>query len=673
MAWNGTNVSILGAKTGATDAAPAQSKPAEGTSPNNKAASPSSEQPKKPPAPPAPSVWNGRHAKIIAKNPVAATVGENAPTAPSASSASDISKKEQLVKVKVVSSSPKEDGKSAAATKEDETATNSTTGSASTITTANEAREPPAQLEGNTVVTTNNSSANSSSDPKKDGNDNSNTSSSSEEKTTASTPAPTSSGNGNSNRQHAKNTSDMNANSRRSGNYKAGQRSNNNHSHSGNKQNYSRSNPSNGSSVRRRVPCNGDKPVCSFFLRGMCNRGTSCSFKHDMANASPNNICTTAPAPLSTTEGGAPRRSSPPPAAANNMNFAATTFVPAKRRGFDPHKAMAIKLAKEAQDHEDRSRFVSTAKRIPEEKKEGEEEETVDPPVFSIDVECIATGYGSCADGINDACGNTGHTSKDVPSTQYNDRSCRYPGRIAMVDSEGKVLADITVRPPNDGAGVTSYLTPLTGLTSEMCFGDDAKSLEEAIDTIKGLLPKNGVLVGQAIDHDVEWLGLTPGVDFERMVDISEIFRQRMPANLKEAAEALKKKEEVGGDADEQQPTPDDKSADAHLGFPTYYRHFSLRHVSINLLSVDIQSGVHSPITDAQYSLLLFHKYRNSGVTQLRIVRDGLHRAPITPGFAQEHGPVIDGVCLSGLGYPYKRAGRTILRWYQSMKKQQSC
>ena len=42
---------------------------------------------------------------------------------------------------------------------------------------------------------------------------------------------------------------------------------------------------------------------------------------------------------------------------------------------------------------------------------------------------------------------------------------------------------------------------------------------------------------GQAIDHDVEWLGLTPGKDFERMVDLSVIFRQRVPAVLGKASD----------------------------------------------------------------------------------------------------------------------------------------
>ena len=353
-------------------------------------------------------------------------------------------------------------------------------------------------------------------------------------------------------------------------------------------------------------------------------------------------------------------------AAPSSKPFTTTTAYPfASKRVFDPFKARAITLAKGAQDQEDRS-AVCTAFRISEDSLV--KEEISDPPFFSIDVECIATGHGSCARGINDGCGNEGKNGADVPVGLYNDRSHRYPGRVAMVDKDGNVLADIIIRPPQDGKGIVSYLTPLTGLTEEICLGADAKTLEEAVQTIKGLLPKDGVLVGQAIDHDVEWLGLTPGKDFARMVDISEIFRQRMPANLNDAAEVIKKIE--AGEI----PSPSssgDVSSDEYLGFATRYRHFSLRHVCVNLLSEDIQSGVHNPISDASYSLKLFHKYRNAGVTQLRIVRDGLHRAPPTPSFSQEFTPVIDGVCVSASGYRYKRAARKIWRWYAGKKTAQ--
>lgn len=401
----------------------------------------------------------------------------------------------------------------------------------------------------------------------------------------------------------------------------------------------------------------------------MCNRGNACTFRHDNAAvAVGGTVKTTTPKQHHNKK--SHKQSN------GGMTFAANapTYTPlmprnttgaypiASKRVFDPYKARAITLAKVAQDQEDRSAFC-TAFRISDDGSS--KEEIADPPFFSIDVECIATGYGSCARGINDGCGNEGRNGADVPVGQYNDSSHRYPGRVAMVDKDGNVLADIIIRPPQDGKGVISYLTPLTGLTQEICLGSDAKSLEDAVATIKGLLPKDGVLVGQAIDHDVEWLGLTPGKDFARMVDISAIFRQRMPGNLNVAAEVMKKIET--GELPTPSPTGD-VSSDEYLGFATRYRHFSLRHVCLNLLSEDIQSGVHNPISDASYSLKLFHKYRNAGVTQLRIVRDGLHRAPPTPSFSQENTPVIDGVCVSASGYNYKRAARKIWRWYAGKK-----
>lgn len=432
-----------------------------------------------------------------------------------------------------------------------------------------------------------------------------------------------------------------------------------------------------------------EMPICSFFLQGQCTRGTSCNFRHDptaqqlpasLNNNNNNNMNTTVAAVVSPSNNHQSSSRQQPASVSNSnnqyMNAMAASFVPNKRV-FDPYKARAIQMAKEAQDAEDRSSFASPttiAKQISEEvegtggaiSEEKKTEEIEDPPFFSIDVECVATGYGSCARGINDGCGNEGRNREGVPPFQYNDRSHRYPGRVAMVDSDGNVVADIIIRPPKEGAGVLSYLTPLTGLTAESCLGQDAVSLEEAVDVIKGALPKNGVIVGQAIDHDVQWLGLTAGKDFDRMVDISEIFRQRMPSVLNEAVNAIKEKEEGGGAATD--VSDEEKSSDKYLGFATRYRHFSLRHVCLNLLGEDIQSGIHDPIVDAKYSLLLFHKYRNSSVTQLRIVRDGLHRAPVTPGFAAEKTPVIEGVCVSRAGYPYKRAARKIWRWYSALK-----
>lgn len=404
---------------------------------------------------------------------------------------------------------------------------------------------------------------------------------------------------------------------------------------------------------------NADRPVCSFYIRGMCKRGNTCAFKHDPTMIAP------FPSVKIDYQGNADSQISRHDS--NNNQVPPPTFNRlGSGRTFDPVKARAIQVVKDAQDKEDRSAFASPFSH-PELEKAPTTTVT-EPPFFSIDVECIATGYGSCARGINDGCGNAGKNAEGVPSNQYNDFSHRYPGRVAMVDTAGNLLADIIIRPPQDGKGVVSYLTPLTGLTEELCLGPHATSLEEAVGMIKSLLPKDGVLVGQAINHDVEWLGLTPGKDFERMVDLSVIFRQRMPAALGAASAVLRSAAESGVPVGNKDAEP---WSDEYVGFDTRYRSFSLRHVCLNLLGIDIQSGVHDPIIDATYSLTLFHKYRNSSVTQLRIVRDGLHRAPVTPGFAAEKTPVLDGVCVSAAAYPYKRAARKIWKWYSGRKGQQ--
>lgn len=658
MAWNGRNVSILGGKDEAGKDASSSDDGGGPSKTNTQAKDAAGANTVAPaPAPPLPSVWNGRHQKIIAVSATetssVASCPSAAPPASSAASAASstgslVSKKEQLG---VASPHPKVDTKSVVQqlhAKEDE-ATSSTAGSSITNTTIGE----NSTLEVK-VVTTKVTTAGSSESEKKD-----RSQAGTAPKDASTVTVGTSYGHNHAERQQSHANSTSGGANATSGNTR---RVRHGHNQSGNASNNGRCTPSrgNGRSDRRRGPNNGYQPSCHFFDQGSCNRGKECPYKHDLATVD------AAPA----------RRSGPYTEAKHGTNVKASSFVPS-RRAFDPHKARAIVLAKGAQDKEDRSAFVSashspiirgerTAETGPAAATKDE-----DPPFFSIDVECIATGYGSCAKGINDGCGNAGRQKEGVPADQYNERSHRYPGRVAMVDSDGNVLADIVVRPPCDGEGVTSYLTPLTGLTADLCLGADAKPLDEVVAAIKGLLPGNGVLVGQSIDHDVEWLGLVPGRDFSRMLDISEIFRQRLPNMLGQAAAALKEKD-AGGEPAADGPDAADPSSDAHLGFATRYRHFSLRHVCINLLDEDIQAGVHDPVLDARYSLTLFHKYRYSSVTRLRIIRDGLHRAPATLGFAAENSPVLDGVCVSAAAYPHRRAARRIWQWYRAQKAQES-
>lgn len=252
MAWNGRNESIFGGKAAApADPNPAPSKDVGSI---NKPAEAAVSEPKKTViSPPAPSVWNGRHMKIIGSSapskeinsPVVAleSVPARSPspagTVSLSTASSGISNKKEL---NVVSSPPKGDTKTPQL-KEDET-TNSTAGSSTTNITVDD--EPSATFEGNVVTTVNTASSES------DKTDGSKELAASDEKKKTATARSTnhSANNRHQNYQQAKNASDGgNAASRRSGNHnKAGQRSNN---HSLGKNNYSR-NVSGGGVSRRR-------------------------------------------------------------------------------------------------------------------------------------------------------------------------------------------------------------------------------------------------------------------------------------------------------------------------------------------------------------------------------------------------------------------------------------
>jgi len=300
---------------------------------------------------------------------------------------------------------------------------------------------------------------------------------------------------------------------------------------------------------------------------------------------------------------------------------------------------MAVSKAKEAQDKEPAFAYAN-----PEEKG----------PFYSIDVECVATGSGH--------------------STSPNHR---IPGRIALLDSDGNTLLDAHVKFGPD-QNIVSYLTPLTGCTAEISEGEEAQSLEDIVKLIKDKIPKDAVIVGQSIKHDMEWLGLKQQEDYSDAVDIAEIFRHRVPKNVQEAAAYLREKssdkENTNASSEsstiqepksnEEQPPP---HKDEYLGFETKYRIFSLRHVCINLLDEDPQQSHHDPTLDAKYSLVLFHKYRSAPAAQLRAIRDSLHRAPITNSFSYDC-PLIDGVCMSINSYKYKWAGRFIWKWYSALR-----
>ncbi len=112
---------------------------------------------------------------------------------------------------------------------------------------------------------------------------------------------------------------------------------------------------------------------------------------------------------------------------------------------------------------------------------------------FSVDVECVATGRR--------------HDDRDV---------CI----VAVVDQNEKVLLKRMVKPEKP---VVSYLTPLTGVRAGDL--DHASELAAVIAEVKALLGPNAVLVGQNVKSDIKWLKLQQGVDYQRTVELGEMFK----------------------------------------------------------------------------------------------------------------------------------------------------
>ncbi|KAK3266645.1 hypothetical protein CYMTET_24745 [Cymbomonas tetramitiformis] len=115
-------------------------------------------------------------------------------------------------------------------------------------------------------------------------------------------------------------------------------------------------------------------------------------------------------------------------------------------------------------------------------------------PIFSIDVECIAT------------------------DATHNGRAV---AQIALVDAASNCLLNLYIKPTQP---IFSYLHDLTGLTQEV-IEEHGTSLEEAMRTLRAALPTNACLVGQNIRMDVEWLGLIEGQDFGSCIDLAGLFR----------------------------------------------------------------------------------------------------------------------------------------------------
>eukprot|EP00596_Hydrurales_sp_CCMP1899_P000881 CAMPEP_0119042992 /NCGR_PEP_ID=MMETSP1177-20130426/16325_1 /TAXON_ID=2985 /ORGANISM="Ochromonas sp, Strain CCMP1899" /LENGTH=305 /DNA_ID=CAMNT_0007010135 /DNA_START=140 /DNA_END=1057 /DNA_ORIENTATION=- len=115
-------------------------------------------------------------------------------------------------------------------------------------------------------------------------------------------------------------------------------------------------------------------------------------------------------------------------------------------------------------------------------------------PVYSIDVECVATGV------------------------QHNARSI---AQVALVDEWSRPVFSVLIK---QDMPVYSYITELTGLTKEI-LDSHGLSLAEALALLRAHLPPNAILVGQSILKDVQWLQLAEGVDYFSLIDLSALFR----------------------------------------------------------------------------------------------------------------------------------------------------
>jgi len=115
-------------------------------------------------------------------------------------------------------------------------------------------------------------------------------------------------------------------------------------------------------------------------------------------------------------------------------------------------------------------------------------------PYYVLKVSCVATGYGA------------------------DDRAV---GHIALVDFNLKTVANVFVKPE---LPITSYLAPLTSLTPAL-LDKYGYPLEKAVEIIQTELPKNGVVVGQNICMDLQWLGLKIGTDCAGAVDLRDLWR----------------------------------------------------------------------------------------------------------------------------------------------------
>jgi RNA exonuclease 4 len=115
-------------------------------------------------------------------------------------------------------------------------------------------------------------------------------------------------------------------------------------------------------------------------------------------------------------------------------------------------------------------------------------------PVFSIDVECVAT------------------------AAEHNARSV---AQIAVVDEWGRPVLNVLIKQEQP---VASYITELTGLTEEL-INTHGVPLSEALAMVRSSIPNNAIIIGTNVLKDIQWMQLSEGVDYSSMIDLTALFR----------------------------------------------------------------------------------------------------------------------------------------------------
>jgi RNA exonuclease 4 len=179
---------------------------------------------------------------------------------------------------------------------------------------------------------------------------------------------------------------------------------------------------------------------------------------------------------------------------------------------------------------------------------------------------------------------------------------------IAAVDAAGERVFFEHVLP---SVPVASPLTLLTGVTREDLAGARGRA-EVVADLKRRLLGPHVTLVGHGLRSDIAWLQLRRGVDFAGTQDTAKLFAVRDNNNF--AAGTM--------------TTP------------------SLRHLSLALLQVDMQSGAHSPDVDARFAMQLYLMHAAMTPDQLAGAKQMILATPKPPPFAKMY-PYIDGCALS--------------------------